>query len=102
MWKRLGYLRWSRIFPLIHLGVCATGTLGALVPGWDILGRAWTFLVIGDLPWSFVYVVVGMTHEWLAVLWIVAVGTSWWYLLGRLAEYLSDRLIERWTRSPNI
>jgi hypothetical protein len=71
------------------------------VPGWDTLQRAWTYLVLADLPWSIVYIVVGMTHEWLAVLWIVIVGTSWWYLLGRLADYLFGRLAERWTSAPN-
>jgi hypothetical protein len=96
------YFRWSRIFPVIHVFLCATGLLGGFVSGWDGLQEVWGFLIKADLPWSVVYMVVGMTHEWLAVLLIVIIGTSWWYLLGRLAEYLFDRLGKRWTSGPGF
>src|SRR6266481_5005271 len=99
MWTPRKYLRWSRIFPLIHLGVCAAGALAA-VPGWNNLGITWTYLIRADFPWSLLTAFLLWKYGVLAELWIVIVGTAWWYLLGRLADYLLGRLAERWTRSP--
>ena len=90
------YLRCSYIFPLIHLGVCAIAALAA-VPGLNHLGITWTYLIRADFPWSLLTVFLLWKYGVLAELWIVIVGTSWWYFLGRLADYLLGRLVERLT-----
>ena len=52
-------LRWANVFPLVHLGLCATDTLAILVPAWSSLGLAWTFLVVADFPFSIVALLFG-------------------------------------------
>jgi hypothetical protein len=62
--------------------------LGLVFPGLQYLGIIWSFIMIFDLPISLVAYALGFHHSLLAGVWILIVGTSWWYLLSRGAEFV--------------
>lgn len=87
--RRLPQLYW---LPLIHLAVCITAMSGLVVPQLQFLGILMTFVNVADLPISFVAFALSFHHEALAWIWMLVVGTLWWYFIGRAAEFLHSRL----------
>ena len=83
--RRLPQVYW---LPLIHFAVCLTAMLGFVVPQLQFLGILMMFVNIADFPISFVAFALSFHHDALAWLWIVVVGTVWWYFLGRAAQFL--------------
>jgi hypothetical protein len=79
----------------MHLGVCLTAMMGRLVPQLQFLGILMMFVNIADLPISFVAFILALHHDVLAWIWMVVVGTLWWYLLGRAAQALHDTLARK-------
>jgi hypothetical protein len=61
----------------------------------SVLGTVWGFIMLVDLPISIVAYVVGWKYSWLAALWIIVVGTLWWYLLSRGVEFIFDQFKNR-------
>lgn len=92
--RRLPRLYW---LPLIHFVLCITAVLGYVVPGYSFLGILMTFVNIADLPISLVAIALSFHHDALAWIWMVVVGTLWWYLLGRAAQFLVSRFRARTT-----
>lgn len=78
--------RWVHVVPLVHLLVCLTALSGYVVSSLQPLGILFTFIEIIDLPISLVYMALAWNYGVLAVVWLVVVGTLWWYLLCRAAE----------------
>ena len=68
--------------------------VGYFAPNLSYLGRVWTYLVLLDLPISIVSIGLAWQHSALAVAWLVVVGTLWWYVLGRGAEFAFRKLTD--------
>ena len=86
--KRLPQVYW---LPLLHFVVCIIAMLGLVVPQLQFLGILMMFVNIADLPISFVAFALSFHHDALAWIWMVVVGTLWWYLLSRTAQFLHSR-----------
>ena len=86
-------LRWRYVFPAIHLSVCLIALLSSVIPGWEELARAWVLLFIVDFPVSFVPLILVWKHELAAGVWLLFVGTGWWYLIGRLVEAVFGKIL---------
>jgi hypothetical protein len=80
--------RWAYIPPLIHLWICFVGIVGTLVPRVNYLAFAWTFVFIADFPISIIPFVLVWKYPLTGALWLIVVGTLWWYLLTLGAERL--------------
>src|ERR1700680_4362615 len=87
--------RWVYFLPLLHLCACLTTAIALFVPGLQFLGISWSFIMLADLPVSLLAYVVGWKYPALADLWIIVVGTLWWYLLSRGVELLFDKFKDR-------
>jgi hypothetical protein len=83
------------LLPLIHVVVCITAMLGLLVPQLQFLGILMVALNIADLPISLVAFALSFHHDALAWIWMVVVGTLWWYFLTRTASFLHSRFKSR-------
>jgi hypothetical protein len=90
--KRIRWIYWP---PLIHFGICITAMLGFVVPPLQFLGILMMFVNIADFPISLVGLALAFHHGALAWIWIVGVGTLWWYLLARAAEFVFNKFISR-------
>jgi hypothetical protein len=90
--KRLPQVYW---LPLIHFVVCITAMLGYVVPPLQFLGILMMFVNIADFPISLVALALSFHYEALAWIWMVVVGTLWWYFLGRTAQFLRSRFGSR-------
>ena len=89
----LKHLRWFHSLPIFHLYGCFTGFIGYLIPSLHHWGILFTFILILDLPISLAAYLIGWKYGGLALAWIMVVGTLWWYLLGRGAEFLLDTFV---------
>jgi len=89
------HLRWVHFLPILHLCACLTSLIGFVIPSLQYWGIAWTFILILDLPISLVFYGLAWQHGALAATWIFVVGTCWWYLLSRGAEFLIDSMGRR-------
>jgi hypothetical protein len=66
------------------------------VPQLQFLGILTGFVNIADFPISVVALALAFYNEPLASwIWIVVVGTLWWYFLARAAEFVFNRFISR-------
>jgi hypothetical protein len=90
-------VRLAYLLPILHLLACLASMAGHVVPKLQNWGIAWTFIMLADLPVSLLAYVFAFKGSLFSVIWILVVGTLWWYLLGLLAEALLDRFI----RPPN-
>jgi hypothetical protein len=70
-------------------------TLRYFVPGLQYLSVMWDFVVRADFPISLVADALTPKFAPLAAIWIVVVGTLWWYLLSRAAEMLVNKFTRR-------
>lgn len=80
--------RWVYLLPAIHLCACSLALLGYVVPEFQFMGIVWTAVMVADLPISLVAFGLSWRHGLLAALWIVGIGTLWWYLLARGAKFV--------------
>jgi len=81
--------RLAHILPGLHLSICLASYVGIFLK-LLYLGMMFTYVLIADLPVSLVAYLTGFTYPLFAVLWIMTVGTVWWYGLGRAAEYVIE------------
>jgi len=84
--------RWAYLLPSLHLGACLLSFTGVVIPGLQYLGILFTFILVADLPISVPYYALAWKHGALAVTWIFLGGTLWWYVLGRGANALLEKL----------
>ncbi len=87
--------RWVYLLPIIHLSACAISFVGYLIPPLQFLGIIWVFIVLVDLPVSAIFYALAWKYSLIAGLWVVVVGTLWWYFLGRTIERLNKRIKAR-------
>lgn len=92
---RQGNSRLVYVLPIAHLCACFISMLGYAVVGLQYLGTVMTFLMILDLPISFVAYGLAWKHGALAGIWILIAGTLWWYLLSCGVELVLGRLKHR-------
>jgi hypothetical protein len=90
--KRSG---WVYLLPVLHFCVYVISMLGLIDPALQNLGIVGAFIMLADLPVSLVAYALAWKHSSLAALWILLVGTLWWYLLSRGAEFVFDKFRER-------
>lgn len=83
---------WVYLLPGLHLGACLLSFIGLVIPGLQFFGILFTFIAVADLPISVPYYVLAWKYGALAVTWIFLVGTLWWYVLGRGANALLEKL----------
>jgi len=88
--------RWVYLVPIIHLSACAISFIGYLIPSLQFFGIVWVFIVLVDLPVSAIFYALAWKYSLIASLWVVVVGTLWWYLLSRGAEILVNKF-----KTPN-
>jgi hypothetical protein len=69
--------------------------LGFVVPQLQFLGILMVFVNIADFPISLVAIALAFRHDALAWIWMVVVGTLWWYLLCRAAQFMCYRFVSR-------
>ena len=85
------------LLPIIHLLVSLMSMIGMIALKLSFLGVVWGFIMLEDLPISLVAYLVAWKYSWLAALWIIVVGTLWWYLLSRGVEFIFDMFKDRGT-----
>jgi uncharacterized membrane protein len=83
-------LRLAYVLPALHLSACLTSYVGEIFPKLEHLGIIFTFVLIADLPVSLVTYFAAWKYGLFAEIWTVVVGTLWWYVLGRAAEYIIE------------
>jgi hypothetical protein len=88
--------RWVYLLPVLHLCACLTSVVGHVIPGLQYLGIVWVFIMLIDLPVSAIAYALAWNHGTVAGIWVVVVGTLWWYLLSRGAEILVNKF-----KTPN-
>lgn len=86
-------IRWVHWVPMIHLVVCVIALFGYLAPALQFLGILMSVVTIVDMPISLVTIALAFSHhEVFAGIWVTVVGTLWWYLLCRIAEFLAAKI----------
>jgi hypothetical protein len=90
------------MLPTLHLLVSLFSVLGIIALRLPLLGDLWGLIMLIDLPISIVAYVVGWKYSWIAALWIIVVGTLWWYLLSRGVEFIFDMFKDRGTVVPPL
>jgi len=88
----LKHLRWFHSLPIFHLYGCFTGLLDTSSLVFTTGESCYVHLIL-DLPISLAAYLIGWKYGGLALAWIMVVGTLWWYLLGRGAEFLLDTFV---------
>lgn len=90
-----GRTRWIYFLPALHLFACLISLVGYVIPSLQYLGIVWTYIMLADFPISAVALAAVWKHGAIAAAWILVVGTLWWYLLSRGAEFVVRRLKAR-------
>jgi hypothetical protein len=93
---------WVYCLPILHLCVFAIANVGLLSPSLQYLGRLESYLILADLPVSIVVFGLAWHYPMIAALWIVVVGTLWWYLLSRLLELGIHKLMRKDASFPSL
>jgi hypothetical protein len=89
--------RWVYVLPFVHFFLYLFTLSVVVVPRFPSLAVAGGFIMLADLPISLVAYALAWKYSSLAALWILIVGTAWWYLLSRGIELAIDRLRDRGT-----
>ena len=75
------HLRWIYVVPSVHLCICLVVIFAMLVPSLSYIAIIFESLWVLDFPISVVAFMLVWQHGILSYLWILIVGTLWWYLL---------------------
>jgi len=94
--------RWVYFLPTLHLCAYAASMGGLLVKALQPLGLAASFIMLADIPISLVAYALAWKYSSLAAVWILVVGTLWWYLLSRGIELIFRTLRKRGTTADHF
>lgn len=94
--------RWVYVLPIAHLCACLISMSGHVVPQLQFLGIVWVFIVLVDFPVSAITYAIAWKHGIVAGIWVVVVGTLWWYFLSRIVEIWVAKLRTRTSRVPTV
>jgi hypothetical protein len=86
---------WIYFLPALHLFACLISMIGLVVPGLESLERVWRYLMVADFPISLVALASGWRYGTIQVIWIVVVGTFWWFMWNRAIDVLVTKFRER-------
>jgi hypothetical protein len=86
---------WIYFLPILHFCACLMSMIGYVVPGLQYLHIVWDFIMQVDIPISLVAFALTPKYDPLATLWIIVVGTLWWYAISRIVEFASNRWLHR-------
>jgi len=86
---------WVYFLPILHFCACLMSTLRYFVPGLQYLSVMWDFVVRVDFPVSLVAYALTPQFAPIAAIWVLVVGTLWWYLLSRAGETLFHKIKPR-------
>jgi hypothetical protein len=76
--------------------------LGIFIPAFQTPGILETYLIAADLPVSLVVFALAWQYPVLAGIWIMVVGTLWWYFLSRLLEIGVRKLLRKDSPFPSL
>jgi hypothetical protein len=84
------------VLPGLHLSACLLTYVGLasafVIPPLRLLALIFPVLLIVDLPFSVVAFALAWKYPLLAHLWILLIGTAWWYLISRIVVgWMSSR-----------
>jgi len=77
---------WIYVLPSLHLCACSVLPIAYFLPRFDHLLIIWVFVMLADLPVSFVAYALAWKYSLIAAVWIFIVGTWWWYFLSKTVE----------------
>lgn len=95
MIKGVNRSRWVYILPLLHLFAYVATLTVMLIPPLQPLGIVGSYILLADLPVSLVAYMLAWKYSLLATIWILIVGTLWWYLLSLGINWVFDTYMER-------
>lgn len=88
--------KWIYILPALHLSAYFL----TYFVGHPLELSGFPILLIADFPFSIGVLVLAWKYPLLANLWILVVGTAWWYLLSRIiVGWISNRFGDRQPQS---
>jgi hypothetical protein len=94
---------WVYVLPILHLCACLVSMAGYVVPSFqNAAGTLWEFITMSDLPLSFFAYALAWKHGVLATIWIVTIGTLWWYLISCGIEVLIGKIRDRGPMPENL
>ena len=91
----LRYMSWVYLLPTLHLGAFAVSNLGFFIPSLQYLARLEGYIIVADLPISLVVFALAWHYPVLAAIWLVIIGTLWWYLISRLLKLGVQKLLRK-------
>jgi hypothetical protein len=65
--------------------------VGHVIPSLQYLGIVWVGIMLVDMPVSAIAYALAWKHGTVAAIWVVIIGTLWWYLLSRGIRLLIDK-----------
>lgn len=84
--------RWVYLLPAAHVCACLISMVGYVIPSLQYLGIVWVGVMLLDMPVSAIAYALAWKHGAIAAIWVVVVGTLWWYLLSRGVGLLIAKL----------
>ncbi len=84
--------RWVYLLPVVHVCACLISMVGYVVPSLQYLGIVWVGVMLVDMPVSAIAYALAWKHGTVAAIWVVVIGTLWWYLLSRGVGLLIAKL----------
>jgi hypothetical protein len=84
--------KWVYFLPALHAGL---EILNFLTPHGVIELFGFPILLLADFPLSIVVFTLAWKYPLLAHLWILVVGTAWWYFLSRLILKMLSKFGDR-------
>ena len=78
--------------PAAHVCACLISMVGYVIPSLQYLGIVWVGVMLVDMPVSAIAYALAWKHGAIAAIWVVVVGTLWWYLLSRGVGLLIAKL----------
>jgi hypothetical protein len=84
--------RWVYLLPVAHVCACLISMVGYVIPSLQYLGIVWVGVMLVDMPVSAIAYALAWQHGTVATIWVMVVGTLWWYLLSRAVGLLIHKL----------
>lgn len=75
---------WVYLPPALHLGACLVSLSGYVFPKLQALGIVWVGIMLVDVPVSALAYLTAWKDSAFSVVWVIVMGTLWWYVLARL------------------
>jgi riboflavin transporter FmnP len=84
--------RWVYFLPAVHVCALLLSMIGHVIPSLQYLGIIWLSIMLVDLPVSALAYALAWGHGAIAAVWVVLVGTFWWYLVSAAVATLVGKI----------